>query len=54
MPANYVGCFLDSGNARLLPTKVSTSSSMTNTMCNKLCNTAGYTYSGTQYYSEVR
>lgn len=47
--AKSMGCYIDSGNPRLLPSYSFSSSSMTPTLCQSTCMGKGYTFSGQCY-----
>ncbi|GHJ87956.1 hypothetical protein NliqN6_4358 [Naganishia liquefaciens] len=47
--AKSLGCYVDSGSPRLLPSYSFSSSSMTPTLCQSTCLSKGYTISGTSY-----
>ncbi|KAJ9095960.1 hypothetical protein QFC21_005322 [Naganishia friedmannii] len=47
-----LGCYVDSGTARLLPDASSSSSSMTPTLCQSTCRSQGYIYAGASYGRE--
>ncbi|ORX41227.1 hypothetical protein BD324DRAFT_606840 [Kockovaella imperatae] len=47
-PKDYVGCFQDSGNPRILPNFQMSSSGLTNSQCRDICNVKGYSVYGTE------
>jgi hypothetical protein len=50
----FVGCYADSASRVLGYGAYSSSAGNTPGMCQAACNNAGYTYSGTEYGTEVR
>jgi hypothetical protein len=46
-PAGWLGCYMDSGSARLLGDFSYTAATMTSAICKQACQSKGYTYGGT-------
>ncbi|KAG8878499.1 hypothetical protein FRB98_006108 [Tulasnella sp. 332] len=52
LASSYVGCYVDQASPRTLPGYYTSDPSMTNQLCLSTCVGLGYTYSGTEYYTE--